>query len=156
METAKYRLGVGIMLINSDKKVWVGRRIDFNSDAWQMPQGGVDEGEDMLEAAKRELLEETGVSDASFIHALPEFIKYEIPDELRKQLWNGEYVGQKQMWYLAKFEGDDSEININTQTPEFNEWKWVEPQKLPDLIVEFKRDLYKTVLNEFLPHIKML
>lgn len=156
MEPKKYRLGVGIMLINSDKKVWVGRRIDFNSEAWQMPQGGVDEGEDMLAAAKRELLEETGISNASFIRALTDLIKYEIPNELRPKLWNGEYVGQKQMWYLAKFEGEDTEINIRTETPEFNEWMWVEPEKLPELIVEFKRDLYKSVLNEFLPHIKIL
>ena len=150
----EYRRGVGVMLLNKDGKVFVGRRIDNTDEAWQMPQGGIDEGEKPWATAKRELEEETGISP-KFVERIaecPERLKYDLPEEIRHRLWGGKWKGQLQDWYLARFLGDDSDINIATEHPEFNAWKWVDPDELPDLIVPFKRDLYRRLIDEFRDH----
>lgn len=150
-----YRRGVGVMLLNSARKVFVGARIDNTDDAWQMPQGGIDAGEDdPWTAALRELEEETGIPPhlVERLADCPQRLKYDLPDELRGSLWGGKYKGQDQDWYLARFLGRDSDINIATHHPEFREWKWVDPQHLPELIVPFKRDLYRRLLDEFADH----
>jgi putative (di)nucleoside polyphosphate hydrolase len=147
-----YRRGVGVMLLNREAKVFVGARIDNTDDAWQMPQGGIDEGEDdPWLTALRELEEETGIAPhlVERIAACPERMKYDLPDDLRPKLWGGKFKGQDQDWFLARFLGRDSDIDIATAHPEFREWKWIEPQQLPDLIVPFKRDLYRRLLREF-------
>ena len=148
----RYRRGVGVMLLNARGQVFVGARIDNTDEAWQMPQGGIDEGEDdPWLAALRELEEETGIAPSLVerIQKSPERLKYDLPPELRSKLWGGKFKGQDQDWFLALFLGQDGDININTQDPEFREWKWIEPGKLPELIVPFKRDLYRRLLTEF-------
>ena len=139
------------MLLNSKGQVFVGARIDNTDEAWQMPQGGIDDGEQPWATALRELEEETGIAPhlVERIAASPERIKYDLPAELRGKLWGGKYAGQDQDWYLARFLGQDSDINIATAHPEFREWKWIEPRLLPDLIVPFKRELYRQLLAEF-------
>ena len=146
-----YRRGVGVMLLNSHNQVWVGRRIDETDEAWQMPQGGIDKGEDPWATALRELEEETGIPPhlVERIADCPERLKYDLPKELRGKLWKGKYKGQLQDWYLCRFLGRESDINIASKHPEFNDWKWVAPADLPDLIVPFKRDLYRRLLHEF-------
>jgi putative (di)nucleoside polyphosphate hydrolase len=148
-----YRPCVGIMLLNRDNKVFVGRRIDQDSKAWQMPQGGIDEHEESISAAKRELLEETGISNADLIAISDEWLYYDIPAHILNGhgLWLGKYKGQKQQWFLMRFTGPESEININTSTPEFLEWKWCNIEELEPNIVEFKRDIYRQVLDRFMP-----
>ena len=150
-EPDRYRRGVGVMLLNSDGKVWVGARIDNTDEAWQMPQGGIDKGEEPWATALRELEEETGIPPhlVERVATCPERLKYELPDALRGKLWKGKYVGQDQDWYLARFLGSDSDVNIHTKHPEFRQWKWVQPRQIPELIVPFKRDLYRRVLSEF-------
>jgi putative (di)nucleoside polyphosphate hydrolase len=150
-EPDRYRRGVGVMLLNSDGKVWVGARIDNTDEAWQMPQGGIDKGEEPWATALRELEEETGIPPhlVERVATCPERLKYELPDALRGKLWKGKYVGQDQDWYLARFLGSDSDVNIHTKHPEFRQWKWVEPRQIPELIVPFKRDLYRRLLSEF-------
>lgn len=151
-----YRRGVGVMLLNRAGKVFVGARIDNTDEAWQMPQGGIDAGEDdPWMTALRELEEETGIAPhlVERIADCPERLKYDLPEELRGQLWGGKYKGQDQDWYLARFLGRDSDINIATKDPEFREWKWVDPPHLPDLIVPFKRDLYRELLAHFAHHL---
>ena len=151
-----YRRGVGVMLLNAAGKVFVGARIDNTDEAWQMPQGGIDEGEDdPWLTALRELEEETGIEPhlVERIADCPERLKYDLPEELRGKLWGGKYKGQDQDWYLARFLGHDGDLNIATKHPEFREWKWIEPQQLPDLIVPFKRDLYRQLLSEFAEHL---
>jgi len=148
----RYRRGVGVMLLNSEDKVFVGARIDNTDEAWQMPQGVIDKGEaDPWQTALRELEEETGIlpSLVERITKCPERLKYELPRDLRASLWGGKYVGQDQDWYLARFLGTDADVNIATAHPEFREWKWIEPDELPELIVPFKRDLYRRLLGEF-------
>lgn len=149
----RYRRGVGVMLLNRDGKVFVGARIDNTDEAWQMPQGGIDEGEhdDPWQTALRELEEETGIPPrlVERVTACPERLKYDLPDELKGKLWGGKYVGQDQDWYLARFLGADEDVNIQTKHPEFREWKWVAPGEIPELIVPFKRDLYRRLLLEF-------
>jgi putative (di)nucleoside polyphosphate hydrolase len=147
----RYRRGVGVMLLNSEGKVFVGARIDNTDEAWQMPQGGIDEGEEPWDTALRELEEETGIPPhlVERIALCPERLKYDLPPELRGELWGGKYKGQDQDWFLARFLGSDADIDIATKHPEFREWKWIEPQQLPDLIVPFKRDLYRRLLGEF-------
>ena len=149
----RYRRGVGVMLLNAAGKVFVGARIDNTDEAWQMPQGGIDEDEhdDPWLTALRELEEETGIPPHLIerIADCPERLKYDLPAELRGKLWGGKYRGQDQDWYLARFLGCDSDINIETEHPEFREWKWIEPEQLPELIVPFKRDLYRRLLSEF-------
>ena len=139
------------MLLSSKGQVFVGARIDNTDEAWQMPQGGIDDGEQPWATALRELEEETGIAPhlVERIAASPERMKYELPLELRGKLWGGKYVGQDQDWYLVRFLGQDSDINIATAHPEFREWKWIEPRLLPDLIVPFKRELYRQLLAEF-------
>jgi len=152
----RYRRGVGVMLLNSEGKVFVGARIDNSDEAWQMPQGGIDDDDDDEWAtALRELEEETGIAPhlVERVSAAPERLKYDLPDELRPRLWGGKYKGQDQDWFLARFLGGDSDINIATKDPEFREWKWIEPRELPELIVPFKRDLYRQLLSEFADHL---
>jgi putative (di)nucleoside polyphosphate hydrolase len=147
----RYRRGVGIMLLNADGQVWVGRRIDNTDEAWQMPQGGIDKGEKPWATALRELEEETGIAPhlVERLADCPERLKYDLPEELRGKLWGGKWLGQDQDWFLARFTGDDSDVDIATGHPEFNDWKWVAPEQLPELIVPFKRDLYRRLLKEF-------
>lgn len=146
-----YRLNVGIMLINHDGLVFVGQRRDNYSDAWQMPQGGIDDGENPKEAALRELHEETGIP-ANLVQVLEvseKWISYELPKDLISQLWGGRFRGQKQKWYLMRFLGSDTEVNIQTETPEFSAWKWIPPDALVENIVPFKKSVYQKVLSEF-------
>jgi len=146
-----YRRGVGVMLLNREGKVFVGARIDNTDEAWQMPQGGIDKGEEPWTTARRELEEETGIPPrlVERIAECPERMKYDLPPELQGKLWGGKWRGQDQDWFLARFLGDDSDVNIATDDPEFREWKWIEPAQLPDLIVPFKRELYRRLLREF-------
>ncbi|HTN14246.1 MAG TPA: RNA pyrophosphohydrolase [Sphingomonadaceae bacterium] len=148
-----YRPCVGVMLVNGDGKAFVGRRIDNKEgDAWQMPQGGMDDGEDVITAGLRELAEETGVTAASaaLIARGQEELLYDLPDELIGRLWGGKYRGQRQYWLLMRFTGLDSEIDLEAHNPpEFCEWKWVDPELLPELIVPFKKRVYRAVLEEF-------
>lgn len=146
-----YRRGVGVMLLNADKEVWVGARIDNPQDAWQMPQGGIDEGEDPWATALRELEEETGIPPhlVERVADCPERLRYELPEEWLPRRWKGKWIGQEQDWFLCRFLGRDSDVNIATHDAEFRDWKWVDPQRLPDLIVPFKRDLYRRLIDEF-------
>ena len=151
----RYRRGVGVMLLNHDGKVFVGARIDNTDEAWQMPQGGIDQGEKPWAAARRELEEETGIAPhlVERIAECPERLKYDLPASIRDRLWGGKWIGQDQDWYLCRFLGEDRDINIATRHPEFREWKWIAPEQLPDLIVPFKRDLYRQLLREFAEHL---
>ena len=149
-----YRRGVGVMLLNFEGQVWVGRRIDYTDEAWQMPQGGMNKGEAPWDTALRELEEETGIPPhlVERIAECPERLKYDLPPELRRSLWKGKWKGQLQDWYLCRFLGDDRDVSIATKHPEFNDWKWVEPALLPELILPFKRDLYRDLLRHFGVH----
>ena len=137
------RSGVGIVVLNKENKVFVAKRIDNPKNFWQMPQGGVDEGEDFLKAAYRELEEETSIKNVELIKELDGTITYELPDRLLGLIWKGKYRGQKQKWFLMRFTGDDSEINIATKKPEFLDWKWIELDLITDLVVDFKLNVYK-------------
>ena len=150
-----YRRGVGVMLMNPDGRVFVAQRIDFKSEAWQMPQGGIDAGEDPAEAARRELEEETGIPPrlTETVAVSRDWLRYDIPADLRARLWKGRYRGQEQMWYLKHFLGNDEDVVLETEHPEFSAWRWVGPDQVIDLIVPFKRDLYRQVLDEFAPHL---
>tara|TARA_B110000259_G_C14000099_1_gene395917 strand:- start:502 stop:972 length:471 start_codon:yes stop_codon:yes gene_type:complete len=142
------RTGVGIAVLNSKNKVFVGKRKDNPFDKWQMPQGGVDQNESLLVAMKRELEEETSIKKIVILKEFNHWLEYELPEDLIGKIWKGKYRGQKQKWFIVKFIGDDNEININTKYPEFIEWKWIEIDSLPDLIVKFKKKLYEKVLIE--------
>ncbi len=148
-----YRPCVGIMLVNADGKVFVGRRIDTKEgDWWQMPQGGVDRGEDLELALWRELHEETGVTSAhaTLIKRMADDIAYDLPDDLMGKLWGGKYRGQMQSWFMLRFIGSDADINLEAHDPaEFCDWKWVDPEDLPNLIIPFKKRVYRTVLEAF-------
>ena len=149
--TLPYRPCAGVMLINRDGRVFVGQRIDTTLEAWQMPQGGIDPGEDARTAAIRELGEEIGVGPelVTLVAEAPEELVYDLPPELIGKVWKGKYRGQRQRWFLLRFEGEDHDIRIDTAHPEFRAWRWVEPEELPRVIVPFKRRLYEDVLAAF-------
>ena len=146
-----YRPAAGIMLVNAEGKVWVGQRLDNKLEAWQMPQGGLDEGEDPEAGALRELEEETGISrdKVEIVARHGEELHYDLPEELVGKLWKGRWRGQRQTWFLARFLGTDSDVDIATPDPEFRAWKWAEPAELPAMIVPFKKKLYEDVLAAF-------
>ena len=149
-----YRRGVGVMLLNREGKVFVAARIDNPNDAWQMPQGGMDEGEDPWATALRELEEETGIRAhlVERIAQCPEQLRYDIPQEWRPRVWGGKWTGQTQHWFLARFLGEDRDIDLAAGVhPEFRDWKWIEPERLPEVIVPFKRPLYERLLEDFSP-----
>ena len=139
------RSGVGIVVLNKDNKVFVAKRIDNPSNFWQMPKGGVDEGEDFLTAAYRELEEETSIKSIKLIDELDGFSTYHLPDRLLGIIWRGKYKGQKQKWFLMRYLGKDNEINIRTKKPEFLEWKWVDLKQITELVVDFKLHVYQEV-----------
>lgn len=151
MNALPYRPAAGVMLLNRHGKVFVAQRIDTTLEAWQMPQGGLDEGEEAEAGALRELEEETGISPrlVEIMARSASELLYDLPDDLVGKLWKGRYRGQRQSWFLARFLGEDSDVDLNTPHPEFRAWKWADPEELPDLIVPFKRTLYENVLREF-------
>lgn len=151
MQESKYRKCVGIVLFNDERKVLVGKRRDYSSEAWQLPQGGVDEGESYENALYREMTEEIGTDKAEIIAELPDLLRYDLPPELQGKLWGGEYKGQEQQWFLMHFKGNEDDINIHTEEPEFVAYRWVELPQCIDLIVEFKRDVYKKLIEHFTP-----
>ncbi len=144
METSKLplRTGVGIIVINSENKIFVGKRKDNPIDKWQMPQGGVDKGEKLLDAMKRELYEETSIISIKILKELDYWLQYELPEKLIGIIWKGKYRGQKQKWFITKFIGKESEINLATTNAEFIEWKWINIDELPEVIVDFKKEIY--------------
>ncbi len=142
-----YRKGVGIMLLNKEGKVFVGQRLDKTSEAWQMPQGGIDGVETPEQAMRRELLEEAGTDKVEIIYEIPDWLYYDLPTHIATKLWGGRYKGQMQKWFVLNFTGNDSDINIQTQIPEFITWKWAEIAELPDLIVPFKQELYAQLIS---------
>ena len=142
------RTGVGIIVLNKQNKIFVGKRKDNPGDKWQMPQGGVDEGEDYITAMKRELLEETSIQNIEIIKKIDKIYQYELPENLVGIIWKGKYRGQKQKWFITRFLGEEKEINLNTKHAEFIDWKWIEPKFLPEVIVSFKKDLYLNLLKE--------
>jgi putative (di)nucleoside polyphosphate hydrolase len=146
-----YRPAAGVMLLSRDGKVFVGQRLDSTLEAWQMPQGGLDEGEDPVDGALRELEEETGISRTlvEIVARCPVELTYDLPDDLVGKLWKGRWRGQRQTWLLARFLGNDRDVNIVTADPEFRAWKWAEPAELPTMIVPFKKELYEQVLAAF-------
>ena len=153
--TLPYRPAAAVMLLNAEDKVFVAQRIDSSLDAWQMPQGGLDPGEDALIGALRELEEETGIGAhlVDVIARASRDLLYDLPPELAGRIWGGRYQGQSQAWFLARFLGTDDDVNLATEHPEFNTFRWVDPWTLPDLIVPFKKRLYEDVLAEFAAHL---
>ena len=142
------RIGVGMIILNNENKVFVGKRKDNPGNKWQMPQGGVEENEDFITAMKRELLEETSITNIKIIKKVEKTYEYELPENLIGIIWNGKYRGQKQKWFIMKFLGNDNEINLNTKHPEFIDWKWIDVEMLPNVIVNFKKNLYLNLLKE--------
>ena len=144
------RIGVGIILLNNENKVFVGKRIDNPGIFWQMPQGGVDPNEKLLQAAERELKEETNISSTKLIKELDFWLEYDLPKRLLGKIWKGKYRGQKQKWFIMKFTGNKNEIKINTKNPEFLDWKWIDYSNLTDVAVEFKINIYKKLKEELI------
>ena len=144
------RTGVGVIVLNQNNKVFVGKRKDNPVDKWQMPQGGVNEGENLIDAMKRELKEETGIKNIRILKEVEGWSEYELPENLLGKIWRGKYRGQKQKWFIVKFLGNDNEIDLRTSNHEFIEWKWLEIESLPGVIVEFKKKIYE----ELVPKIK--
>lgn len=146
----KYRRCVGVMLLNREGLVFTGRRIDREAnETWQMPQGGVDEGENLVEAARRELAEETGITQAEILAEAPDWFSYDLPDHLMGVALKGKYRGQTQKWFAMRFLGSDGDIDLNVHEPEFDAWRWTPMAELPDIIVPFKRDVYVNVVRAF-------
>ena len=143
-----FRDGVGIVVLNKDNKVFVAKRIDNPKNFWQMPQGGVDKGENFLSAAYRELEEETSIKSVRLIKEIDKITTYLLPKNLLGVIWKGKYKGQKQKWFLMRFLGSDNEININTNKPEFLEWKWIDLDMITEVVVDFKLEVYKTLQKE--------
>jgi putative (di)nucleoside polyphosphate hydrolase len=150
-EALPYRPAAGVMLLNREGKVWVGQRLDSTLEAWQMPQGGLDPGEDPQDGALRELEEETGIArdKVEILARCPVELLYDLPDDLIGKMWHGKWRGQRQTWFLMRFLGEDSDVDIATAEPEFRAWKWAEAAELPALIVPFKQRLYEDVLAAF-------
>lgn len=146
-----YRPAVGVMLLNAEGQVFVGQRLDSTLEAWQMPQGGMDEGEDAEAAALRELEEETGITAdlVEIVARCPEELRYDLPEELIGKLWKGKWRGQRQTWFLMRFTGSDADVRLDAHEQEFRTWKWADPVELPTMIVPFKRALYEDVLRRF-------
>ena len=144
------RVGVGIILLNRENEIFVGKRIDNPKNSWQMPQGGVEENENFLEAAKRELEEETGIKSVKLIKELDKWLEYDLPNDLLGKIWNGKYRGQKQKWFVMKFTGKNEEINIKTQNPEFFEWKWIKTSEVSNIAVAFKAHIYNKIKEELI------
>ena len=142
------RSGVGIVVLNKDNKVFVAKRIDNQKNFWQMPQGGVDKGEDYLTAAYRELEEETSIKNVELIKECDGLISYELPKNLLGIIWKGKFRGQKQKWFLMRYLGNNNDINIKTKNPEFLDWKWIDPENLTDIAVHFKLEIYKKLKSE--------
>ena len=142
------RNGVGIVVLNKDNKVFVAKRIDNPKDFWQMPQGGVDQNESYLDAAYRELYEETNIKEIELIKEVEEFTTYELPDHLLGIIWKGKFKGQKQKWFIMRFVGNEDEINIKTKKPEFLDWKWIDVNEITKKVVDFKYEVYKKVKKE--------
>ena len=140
------RNGVGVIILNQNNQVFVAKRKDNPVDRWQMPQGGVNSGESYLSAMKRELFEETSIKSIKLLKELDGFFEYELPDNLVGVIWKGKFKGQKQKWFIVKFIGNENEINLKTKYPEFIEWKWIMPDELPSVIVDFKKSLYLSLL----------
>lgn len=150
-DTLPYRPCVGMMLVNMDGQVFVGQRLDSKVEAWQMPQGGIDPGESPRDTALRELKEETGI-EAALVNVIAETREehyYDLPKDLIGEIWGGKYRGQRQTWFLMRFTGTDEDVNIATPHQEFRDWRWIDPQQLPELIVPFKKKLYRDLLHEF-------
>ena len=143
-----YRVGVGIIVLNKENKIFVAKRIDKQKGFWQMPQGGVDEGEDFLSAAFRELEEETSIKNVELITEIDEITTYELPNHLLGKIWKGKFKGQKQKWFIVKFTGEDAEININTKHPEFLDWQWLDFRKITETVVDFKLHVYQQIQKE--------
>ena len=141
------RNGVGVVILNNKNEIFVGKRKDNPVNKWQMPQGGVDEGESYLSAMRRELFEETSIKNIKILKEIDGFFEYELPKELIGIIWKGKFRGQKQKWFITKFIGEENEINLKTKNPEFIAWKWVMPDELPNLIVDFKRNMYLEILK---------
>ena len=150
-ESLPYRPAAGVMLLNREGKVFVAQRLDSTLEAWQMPQGGLDEGEEPLAGALRELEEETGIGaeHVELLARCPHILHYDLPDDMLGKIWKGRYRGQSQDWFLLRFTGTDADVNIETAEPEFRAWKWAEPSELPAMIVPFKKTLYEDVLEAF-------
>ncbi len=147
-KTLPLRIGVGAIVLNQKNKIFVGKRKDNPVDKWQMPQGGVDKNENFLTAMKRELHEETSIKNIEIIKELDGWFHYELPKNLLGIIWKGKFRGQKQKWFVVRFNGEESEINLKTKHPEFIEWKWIEMNELPSVIVDFKKDVYEKLLIE--------
>jgi putative (di)nucleoside polyphosphate hydrolase len=150
-----YRLGVGILLLDTADRVFVGRRIDTAESAWQMPQGGIDRGETPRDAAFREMREEIGTANAELLAESRSWLTYDLPEDIAGRIWGGRFRGQAQKWFAFRFLGTDSEIDLATEHPEFDAWRWVPAAELPDLIIPFKRRLYLDILAEFAPLLGM-
>ena len=142
------RIGVGAIVLNDNNKIFVGKRKDNPIDKWQMPQGGVNENENFLSAMKRELEEETSIKSIEVLKTIDNFFIYELPKELLGIIWKGKFRGQKQKWFIVRFKGKESEINLKTKHPEFIEWKWIDMRELPNVIVDFKKNVYENLLIE--------